>query len=92
MKVKNLKFALAALLAAHAAAAAAVGGIAEVAVFDRSEGRQLPVYWHEGRAWVVGRPGNEYAIRVRSRQCRQCEYGQHHWQAKIARHLALPWL
>ena len=29
---------------------------------------------------------------VRSRQCRQREYGQQHWQAKIARHLALPWL
>jgi len=47
--------------------ACAVGGIADVVVLDRSEGRQLPVYWHQGRAWVVGRPGNEYAVRIRNR-------------------------
>lgn len=48
--------------------AAAVGGLADVSVFDRSQGRELPVYWHEGRAWVVGHPGNEYAVRIRNRQ------------------------
>lgn len=37
-----------------------------VEIVDRSEGRVLPVYWHEGRRYVVGRPGNEYAIRVRN--------------------------
>jgi len=47
--------------------ACAVGGLADVAVFDRSEGRPLPVYWHQGRAWVVGKPGNEYAVRIRNR-------------------------
>jgi hypothetical protein len=25
------------------------------------------VYWHEGRAWVAGKPGNEYAVRIRNR-------------------------
>src|SRR5215468_1530612 len=35
-----------------------------VEIFDRSEGRVLPVYWHEGRRYVVGKPGNEYAIRL----------------------------
>ena len=59
---------LAALLAAVSVQAAAVGGLADVSVFDRSDGRQLPVYWHEGRAWVVGKPGNEYSVRVRNRQ------------------------
>jgi hypothetical protein len=48
--------------------AAAVGGLADISVFDRSQGRELPVYWHEGRAWVVGHPGNEYAVRIRNRQ------------------------
>jgi hypothetical protein len=37
-----------------------------VEIYDRSEGRVLPVYWHEGRRYVVGKPGNEYAIRVRN--------------------------
>jgi len=37
-----------------------------VEVFDRSEGRVLPVYWYQGRRYVVGKPGNEYAIRVRN--------------------------
>jgi hypothetical protein len=37
-----------------------------VEVFDRSEGRLLPVYWYQGRRYVVGKPGNEYAIRVRN--------------------------
>jgi len=55
-------------LAAGSASAAAVGGLADVSVYDRSEGRQLPVYWHEGRAWVVGKPGNEYSVRIRNRQ------------------------
>src|SRR5215467_3521226 len=37
-----------------------------VEIFDRSEGRVLPIYWHQGRRYVVGKPGNEYAIRVRN--------------------------
>ncbi|MGQ0511900.1 MAG: hypothetical protein ACT4P9_14955 [Betaproteobacteria bacterium] len=57
----------AALLAACVTQAAAVGSLADITVFDRSEGRQLPVYWHEGRAWVAGNPGNEYAVRIRNR-------------------------
>jgi hypothetical protein len=62
-----LKFFCAALLAASATQAAAIGGLADINVFDRSDGRQLPVYWHEGRAWVVGKPGNEYSVRIRNR-------------------------
>ena len=66
--MKPLKTVCAALLAAFSAHAAAVGGLADVSIFDRSDGRQLPVYWHEGRAYVVGKPGNEYAVRIRNRQ------------------------
>ena len=66
--MKALKLAFAALLAAFSACAAAVGGLADLSVYDRSEGRNLPVYWHEGRAWVVGKPGNEYQLNLRNRQ------------------------
>jgi hypothetical protein len=49
------------------ATAGAVGRIADVTVYDRAEGRMLPVYRHDGRYYVVGRPGNEYLVRVRNR-------------------------
>lgn len=65
--MKTLKFVFAALLAALSSQATALGSLADVTVFDRTQGRQLPVHWHEGRAYVVGHPGNEYAVRVRSR-------------------------
>lgn len=64
----SLKYALAALLAGLSAQAAALGSLVDITVFDRSEGRRLPVYWHEGRAYVVGKPGNEYQLSLRSRQ------------------------
>jgi hypothetical protein len=66
MKLVRLTMALLALSAA--APAFPHGRMADLSVFDRTEGRRLPVYWHEGRAYVVGRPGNEYQIALRSRQ------------------------
>lgn len=48
--------------------AAAVGRLADVVVYDRAQNRALPVYRHHGRYYVVGRPGNEYEIRMRNRQ------------------------
>lgn len=48
--------------------AAAHGGVADLSVYDRTEGRRLAVHWHEGRAYVVGKPGNEYQVSVRNRQ------------------------
>jgi hypothetical protein len=44
-----------------------VGGIADVTVYDRVENRTLPIYQHNGRYYVVGKPGNEYQIRVANR-------------------------
>lgn len=41
--------------------------LAEVSVYDRSEGRWLQVYRHEGRSYVVGKPGHEYQVRVSNR-------------------------
>jgi hypothetical protein len=37
-----------------------------VEIYDRTEQRVLPVYWQDGQRYVVGKPGNEYAIRVRN--------------------------
>ena len=60
----------AATLAATLVASAHVlahGRLADVSVYDRAEGRWLQVYRHEGRAYVVGKPGHEYQIRVSNR-------------------------
>src|SRR3954468_12733559 len=42
------------------------GNLADLSVYDRTEGKRLAVYWHEGRAYVVGKPGNEYQVSVRN--------------------------
>src|SRR6478609_8429289 len=47
--------------------AGAHGGVMDLSVYDRTEGRRLAVHWHEGRAYVVGKPGNEYRVTVRNR-------------------------
>jgi hypothetical protein len=39
---------------------------AAVEIYDRTEGRVLPTYTYQGKRYVVGKPGNEYAIRVRN--------------------------
>lgn len=55
------------MLAGIAGSAGAVGGLADVTIYDRAENRALRVYQHHGRYYVAGRPGNEYQIRVRNR-------------------------
>jgi hypothetical protein len=65
--MKALQAALAVALAAASLAAQAVGQRADVSIYDRATGRELPVYWRDGRAYVVGRPGNEYQVIVRNR-------------------------
>jgi len=47
--------------------AQAIGSLTEIQIYDRMHKRYLPVHWHEGRAYVVGEPGNEYQIRVANR-------------------------
>ena len=64
MKTLKIVVATATLLAC---APAFAQRLAEVSVYDRSEGRWLQVYRHEGRAYVVGKPGHEYQIRVTNR-------------------------
>lgn len=71
MKPVRTLFAATVLFTGHALAhdglALPYGGLADVSVYDRSEGRRLQVYWHEGRRYVVGKPGNEYQITLRNR-------------------------
>jgi len=62
----GLSLAAAALLAAGSARA--VGSLADIVIYDRTEARTLPVYRHQGRYYVVGKPGNEYQITVQNRQ------------------------
>jgi hypothetical protein len=67
--MKPLSALATAVLATFAVAAqAGVGNLADVSIVERSTGRELPVHWHEGRAYVVGRPGNEYQITARNRR------------------------
>ena len=42
-------------------------GLAHVDVVDRTSGVTLPVYEKDGRAYIVGVPGHEYAVRIRNR-------------------------
>ncbi|MCM5680206.1 hypothetical protein M8A51_11755 [Schlegelella sp. S2-27] len=50
-----------------APAAFAVGHLVELDIVDRDSGEVLPVYRHEGRHYVAGRPGTRYAVAVRNR-------------------------
>ncbi len=58
----------AALWLAVAGPALAVGGIADISVYDRAENRALQVYQHEGRYYVAGKPGNQYQVNIRNTQ------------------------
>jgi len=64
MKARTL---LAVMGIACAQAVHAHGALVDLAVYDRTEGRALPVYWHQGKAYVVGKPGNEYQVQIRNR-------------------------
>jgi hypothetical protein len=46
------------------ASQACAGQLADITVYDRSEAHNLPVYWQDGKAYVAGKPGNEYQIVV----------------------------
>jgi hypothetical protein len=53
---------------AHSTESAFVKGrLVQVDVYDRADGVALPVYTTEGRSYIVGEPGHEYAVRIRNR-------------------------
>lgn len=66
--MKLIAFLAALTLAAAATCAHAVGRMADLQVYDPASGRALPVYWHDGRPYVVGRPGAEYRLVLRNRR------------------------
>ena len=47
--------------------ARAIGRLGDLEIVARGDGRVLPVYDSSGRHWVVGTPGQEYAIRFCNR-------------------------
>jgi len=45
----------------------AQAGLAEIEVYDRTDGRTLTLHHHKGQRYVAGTPGHEYELRLRSR-------------------------
>lgn len=43
------------------------GSLADIEIFDRTLGRPLPVYEHQGNLYVAGEPGHQYEVRIRNR-------------------------
>ena len=66
--MRSIRIVAAALALGASLSAHAVGRHADLTLFDRATGRELPVHGHDGKAYVVGRPGNEYQIGVRNRR------------------------
>ena len=54
-------------LTACSTPAAAIGSMVDINVIDRVTGETLPMYWHDGRWWVPGKPGNRYAVSLTNR-------------------------
>jgi hypothetical protein len=69
---RALAAALAAVASLGAAFSVAAGGyfptgsLVGVDVYDRNDGTSLPIYSKDGRRYVVGMPGHEYAVRIRN--------------------------
>ena len=43
------------------------GTLADLAVVDRNTGQRLQTYYHQGRYWIAGIPGNKYAVSVNNK-------------------------
>ena len=70
--MKNIfGFLLLALAVALPGAAAGHSRLGEIEVYDRTAGRTLDVYHHDGRRYVVGEPGHEYQVVLRNHSNRR---------------------
>ncbi|MEO7335589.1 MAG: hypothetical protein ABIV63_03320 [Caldimonas sp.] len=47
--------------------ACAAGNLVDVQILDRSDGHLLPPYRHRGSSYIVGQPGNRYAVQLTNR-------------------------
>jgi hypothetical protein len=45
----------------------ATANTADVSIVDRATRQSIPTHWHDGRTYVVGRPGAEYEVVVSNR-------------------------
>lgn len=54
------------LIATAAPALACAGSLADLEVYDRTAGRTLPIYEHQGRLYVAGEPRHQYELRIRN--------------------------
>jgi hypothetical protein len=54
------------LACALSAACASAGALADLEIYDRTAGRTLPIYEHQGRLYVAGEPRHQYELRVRN--------------------------
>jgi hypothetical protein len=66
MRAARPLFVLVILAAAFACAAAQAGSLADVEIYDRTTGRSLPIYEHDGRLYVAGEPRHQYELRIRN--------------------------
>jgi hypothetical protein len=57
----------AAAAAVFTAPAFALGSLVDVTIVDRARSETLPTWSHRGEAWVAGRPGDRYAVRLSNR-------------------------
>jgi hypothetical protein len=64
---KNLLQLFAVLLLTACANAPHAGGLVDVSVIDRQSGERLKLYRHQGRLYVAGRPGNNYAVSLQNK-------------------------
>ncbi|HKY89719.1 MAG TPA: hypothetical protein VJM11_01715, partial [Nevskiaceae bacterium] len=65
---RPLAAALACALACLAGTSSAhAGRLADLSLYDRTDGRYLPVYGFNGRQYVIGEPGHEYEVHLHGR-------------------------
>jgi len=50
-----------------ACTSAFAGTLADVQILNRSTGERQPVYYHDGKIYVAGNPGDRYAVQVANR-------------------------
>ena len=55
------------LALAGCAGLSGAGTLADLAVVDRNTGQRLQTYYHQGRYWIAGTPGNKYAVSVNNK-------------------------
>ena len=64
--MRNIAAVLGFLALGLAGPAFAIGGLADLTVYDRGSGQILPVYTADGQRYIAGRPGDEYELRIRN--------------------------